>query len=50
MIYNVILVSAVWGNGSVIHTCTFFFIFFSIMVYYRILDVVLCAIQQDLIV
>ena len=26
-----------------------FFIFFSIMVYYRILNIVLCTIQQDLV-
>ena len=30
--------------------CVFFFIFFSIMVYYKILNIVPCAIQQDLTV
>ena len=34
---------------SVIHTYTFF-IFFSIMVYHRILNIVPCAIQQNLVV
>ena len=28
----------------------FFFIFFSIMVYHRILNIVPCALQQDLVV
>ena len=32
------------------HTHTSFFKFFSIMVYPRILNIVLCAIQEDLVV
>ena len=32
------------------HTYIFFFIFFSIVVYYRILNIVPCAIQKDLVV
>ena len=31
------------------HTHIFFFIFFSIVVYYRILNIVFCALQQDLV-
>ena len=45
LIYNVVLVSGVQQNDSVIHTYTFFFIFFSIMVYHRIVNVVPCALQ-----
>ena len=30
--------------------CTFFFIFFSVMVYHRILNIAPCAIQWDLVV
>ena len=43
--YNV-LISAVQQSASVIHIYTFFFfIFFSIMVYHKILNIVLCAVQ-----
>ena len=47
--YN-ILISAVQQSDSVIHRYTFFFIFFSIMVYPRILNIAPCAIQEDLVV
>ena len=43
------LISAIQKSGSIIHIYTFFFIFFSIMVYHRILNIVPCAIQQDLV-
>ena len=49
MIYNVVLVSGVQKGDSVIHLYTFFFIFFSIMVYHRILNIVSCAIWKDLV-
>ena len=32
------------------HTCIFFYVFFSIMAYRRILNIVPCALQQDLVV
>ena len=44
LIYNVVPVSAVQHSDSVIHVYMLF-IFFSIMVYYRILHIVPCAIQ-----
>ena len=49
---NVVLVSGVQQNDSVIYTYTYMwlFIFFSIMVYYRILNILPCAIEQDLVV
>ena len=40
LIYNVVLIPAVQQIDSVIHIYTFFFIFFSIMVYHRILNIV----------
>ena len=40
LIYNVVLVSVVQQSDSVIHTHIFFFI----MIYYRILNIVPCAI------
>ena len=43
--YSVVLITAVQQTDSVIHIYTFIFIFFSIMVYYRILNIVPCAIQ-----
>ena len=49
--YNAGLISAVQQNGLVMYTHThiyiyiFFFIFFSIMVYYKILSIILCALQ-----
>ena len=43
--YNVVFISAVQQSDSVIHIYTFFFIFFSIIFYHRILDIVPCAIQ-----
>ena len=45
LIYNVVLISTVQQSDSVMHRYIFFFIFFSIMVYYRILNIVPCAIQ-----
>ena len=41
------LISAVQQSDSVIHI--FFFIFFSIMVYHRILSIIPCAVQKDLV-
>ena len=47
MLYNVVLISAVQQSESAIciHVHILFLIFFSIMAYHRILDIVLCAIQ-----
>ena len=51
MLYNVVLISAVQQSDSVIHIYAFFLeIFFSILVYRRILNKVPCAIQSDLVV
>ena len=41
--YNVVLISVVQPSDSVIHIYTFFFIFFSIMVYHRMLNIVPCS-------
>ena len=51
LIYNVVLISAVQQNDSVthIHVYAYIYIFLSIMVYYRILNIVPCAIQWDLL-
>ena len=48
--YSAVLISAGLQCDSIIHTYTYFFIFFSIMVYYRILSIVPCAIQSDFVV
>ena len=48
MIYNVVLISAVQQSDSV--DFFFFFIFFSIMVYHRIVNIVPCILQEDLCV
>ena len=45
LIYNVVVVSGLQQSDSVIHIYTFSFIFFSIMAYYRILNIVPCTIQ-----
>ena len=49
LIYNVVLVSGIQQNDSVIHIYMyiyiFFFRFFSIIGYYKILNIVPCAIQ-----
>ena len=45
LIDSVVLISAAQHSDSVIHVYTFSFIFFSIMVYYRILTMVPCAVQ-----
>lgn len=50
LIYNAVFISAVQQFDSVVHTRTFFLIFLSTMVYARILNVVPCATQQDLVV
>ena len=47
MIYNVVFISGVLQSDPVIHIRTFFFIFFSMMVYPRRLDTVPCAMQWD---
>ena len=46
------VITTVQQSDSMIHThtYTFFFIFFSIMFYHRILTVIPCAIQLDLVV
>ena len=48
VVYNVVLVSGVQQSDSVIHI--FFFTFFSLISYYKILSRVPCAIQQVLLV
>ena len=45
MIYSAVLVSAIQQSDSVLHMCTLFFIFFFVMVYHRILNLVPSAIQ-----
>ena len=45
LIYNVVLVAGVQQSDSGIYVYAFFFIFFSIMVYYRTLNIVPCAIK-----
>ena len=51
LIYNVGLISTVQQSDSVIiYIYFFFFKFFPIMVYHRILSIAPCAIQQDLVV
>ena len=52
MIYNVVLVSGVQQSDSIIHLymyILFFFTFSSIIGYYKILSIVLCATQQVLV-
>ena len=56
LIYNVVLISVVQQSDSVIYidkcVCVYmysFFIFFSIMVHHRRLDIVPCVIRQDLV-
>ena len=49
LVYNVVLISGVQQSDSVIHICTFFFIFFSVMVHHRILNIVPCAISRTLL-
>ena len=50
LIYNVVLISAVHQGDSIMHIYTFFFIFFPTMVYLRVLNIVPCAIQYDLVI
>ena len=40
-----VLISTVQHSESFIHICAFFFIFFSIMVYHRILNIVPYTVQ-----
>ena len=47
MTYNILLVSVVQNSNSVKHIHTFSFIFFPIIIYHRILNIVSCAIQQN---
>ena len=42
---NVVLVSDVQKSDSITYMFMFFFVFFSIIVYYRILSAVICSIQ-----
>ena len=52
-----LLIAAVQQSDSVIYICIYYihtymyilFIFISIMVYHKILNIVLCAMQQDLV-
>ena len=54
--YNAMLISTVQQNDSVIYiyvcVCVYIYIytFFSILAYHRILNIVPCAIQKDLVV
>ena len=48
MIYNVVLISAVQQSDLVIYMYIFF-IFIFVMVYHRILNIVLCGLQWDLV-
>ena len=50
LIYNAVLISAVQQTDSVIHMYIFVFIFFSIMVWHTMLNIVPSAVQQDLVV
>ena len=43
--YNVVLVSGIQQSDSVLYIYILFFRFFSITDYYKILNIVLCAIQ-----
>ena len=45
LIYSVVFISTVEQSESVIHIYIFVFIFFPIVVYHRILDIVSCAVQ-----
>ena len=47
--YNVVLIAAVEQSDSVAHMYTFFLIFISTMVYQRILNIIPCGIQEDLV-
>jgi len=48
--YNALLISAVQQSDPIIHVHTFFFLTLSsIMFHHKGLDIVPCAIQQDLI-
>ena len=38
-----------WGTAKWFSFIYFFFMFFSVMVYYRMLSIVPCAVQQDLV-
>ena len=46
--YNIVLISAVQRSDSVIHIYILF-IFFSIMVYHKMLNMVPCAVGQDML-
>ena len=48
LVYYAVLISAVQQSASLKHVGTFCFIFFSIVVYHRLLNTVACATQQDL--
>ena len=53
LIYRVVLIIALQQNDSVMHIYIYiysFFRFFPIIVYYKILNIVPCAMQQDLAV
>ena len=47
--YNFVLISAAQQSDSVTHIQTLFLIFFSTMVCHWILNIVPCAIQEDLV-
>ena len=46
---NAVLLSDLQQSDSVTYIYIHFFIFFSIMVYHRVLNMVPCAVQQDLV-
>ena len=51
LIYSIVPISAVQQSDSVTHIQTFFFLtFFFITVYHGILNIVPCALQQDLVI
>ena len=50
LIYSVMLISALQQSDSFILIYTFFFAFFSIMAYHRILNIVPCVILWGLVV
>ena len=50
LIYNIVLISTVQQSDSVIPIHIFLFIFFFIMVYHRMPNIVPCAIQWDPVV
>ena len=48
--YSVVPISCKHSKATQLYTYILFYVFFSIVVYYRILNIVPCATQQDLVV